>query len=387
MKNFLNRKVRLAFGIAMLTLLLMGSLSYRWMVLSEEASNWVRHTHLVIENLQDLSLAMETAESSSREFVLTGNESDLNPYRASVLKAEQDQATLRALTADNPAQQIHFPAIEALASERIQHADTIIGLRRNEGLAAAVDAMGNGTDDQVKYEFQAVVDKMQGEELRLLALRVEETDRDRSQTKTILAFGTLFGILIAGLAAWIAVRDSSKRTAAEELLQQSEEKYRMLLDGVQDYAIFMLDPRGTVVSWSASAEHIKGFTAEEIINHNFSRFFVPEDIKRGRPEEVLRMAASSGRHEEFGMSVRKDGTEFLSNATYIALRDPAGNLRGFSEICRDLTEHKESEAKYRGLLEAAPDAMVAVSYTHLDVYKRQSSSNSTCRDMTSRVRK
>jgi PAS domain S-box-containing protein len=202
---------------------------------------------------------------------------------------------------------------------------------------------------------------MQGEERRLLALRIASTDRDLSQTKLILLIGTLLGILIAGIAAWAAVRDSSKRAVAEEALQQSEEKYRMLLDGVQDYAIFMLDPRGTVVSWSAGAEHINGYTAEEIINHNFSRFFIREDIKRGRPEEILRLAATSGRHEEFGMSVRKNGTEFLASATYIALRDSAGNLRGFSEICRDLTEHKESEAKYRGLLEAAPDGMVVVN--------------------------
>jgi PAS domain S-box-containing protein len=361
MKSFLNRKVRLAFGLAMLTLLLMGSFSYRWMLLSDEASRWVRHTHTVIENIQDLGLAMESIESISRGFALTGNESDLDSYRASISRANQDQASIRALTVDNPAQQLHFPAVEALATERIQQADTIIGLRRNEGLEAAVAAISNGSDNQVKDEFQSVMNNMLDEEQRLLALRMASTERDLSQTKTILIFGTLLGILISSLAAWTAVRDSSKRAAAEESLQQSEEKYRLLLDGVQDYAIFMLDPRGTVVSWSAGAEHIKGFTAEEIINHNFSLFFIPEDIKRGRPEEVLRIAATSGRHEEFGMSLRKDGSEFLASATYIALRDPAGNLRGFSEICRDLTEHKESEAKYRGLLEAAPDGMVVVN--------------------------
>jgi PAS domain S-box-containing protein len=304
---------------------------------------------------------MENIESSSRGYVLTGNESDLDPYRASILRAEQDQATIRALTADNPAQQIHFPTLEALAAERIEHADLIVAMRRNQGLEAVVDSLGDTQDQQVKDEYQDVVDKMQGEERRLLALRIASTDRDLSQTKLILLIGTLLGILIAGIAAWAAVRDSSKRAVAEEALQQSEEKYRMLLDGVQDYAIFMLDPRGTVVSWSAGAEHINGYTAEEIINHNFSRFFIREDIKRGRPEEILRLAATSGRHEEFGMSVRKNGTEFLASATYIALRDSAGNLRGFSEICRDLTEHKESEAKYRGLLEAAPDGMVVVN--------------------------
>src|SRR6204780_216778 len=148
---------------------------------------------------------------------------------------------------------------------------------------------------------------------------------------------------------------------AEEALRECEEKYRMLLDEVQDYAIFMLDPLGTVVSWNAGAERIKGYRGEQIIGHNFSCFFPPEDIKRGRPEEVLRMATANGRHEYQGMRVRKDGSRFLASIVFIAMRDPVGKLRGFAAISRDLSESKESGAKYRGLLEAAPDAMVVVN--------------------------
>ena len=167
---------------------------------------------------------------------------------------------------------------------------------------------------------------------------------------------------VSGTAVSAAVlqRNSSGRELAEAL-RESEERYQLLLDGIQNYAIFMMDTRGRILSWNAGAERIKGYSSDQIIGHNFSCFFPPEDIKRGRPEEILRITAARGRHEEQGMRMRKDGSRFLASVTFTALRDLAGNLRGFSEFSHDLSESKESGAKYRGLLEAAPDAMVVVN--------------------------
>jgi diguanylate cyclase (GGDEF)-like protein/PAS domain S-box-containing protein len=357
----LKRMVRLTFGFAMLTLLLMGAVSYRWMVLSDESDRWLRHTHEVMMDIQDQRLALQSIESSSLTFALTGRESDLELYRADVGRMKQDRYAFQSLTADNPVQQSRLPALASVAAENVQNAETIINLRRVQGQKAAIAAVGTIHSEQAMDEFQALSGKLDREEIRLRVLRLAATEQRLGQAKIILIVGTLLGMLIVGIAGWTALRDSGRRGRAEEALRDSEEKYRMLLDGVQDYAIFMLDPQGHVASWSASAERIKGYTAEQIIGHDFSCFFPPEDIKRGRPEEILRMAATTGRHEEFGMRVRKDGSEFPASVIFFPLREGDGNLLGFSEICRDLSEHKQSEARYRGLLEAAPDGMVVVN--------------------------
>lgn len=175
----------------------------------------------------------------------------------------------------------------------------------------------------------------------------------------------VLSVALAAAGAWVFRQNAMARErrldALRNTLRDSEERYRTLLDGVQEYAILMLDPTGQILSWNQGAARSKGHLADEIVGRNYSVFFPPDDVRLGRPAQVLQIAAASGRHEEQAMRVRNDGSRFLSQVTVTALRDALGVLRGFSEISRDLTESAASGAKYRGLLEAAPDAMVVVN--------------------------
>jgi PAS domain S-box-containing protein len=136
------------------------------------------------------------------------------------------------------------------------------------------------------------------------------------------------------------LQQKAQAVETENALRLSEERFRLLVEGVQDYAIYFMDPQGVVASWNAGARRIKGYTAKEIIGQNFSRFYTPEDLKRGLPAKVLQTAREEGHYEGEGWRVRKDGSRFWSNVVVTALRDDAGNIIGFSKITRDMTEHK-----------------------------------------------
>jgi PAS domain S-box-containing protein len=146
------------------------------------------------------------------------------------------------------------------------------------------------------------------------------------------------------------------------IAHETGELYRLLVESVDDYAIFALDETGHILSWNAGAQRIKGYTADEAIGKHFSIFYPPEKIAEGFPEFELREAARVGRFEDEGWRIRKDGSRFWANVVITALRDPAGHLVGFAKVTRDLTERRlaeeelrESEERFRLLVHGVRD--------------------------------
>jgi len=140
-------------------------------------------------------------------------------------------------------------------------------------------------------------------------------------------------------------RDMTDKRQAQQALLEAERRFRILVQGVTDYAIYMLDPEGRVTNWNAGAQRIKGYAPNEIIGEHFSRFYTPEDLNAGVPKRALETARETGRYEAEGWRVRKDGTRFWASVVIDAIKDDEGKLIGFAKITRDMTEKREARLR------------------------------------------
>lgn len=191
-------------------------------------------------------------------------------------------------------------------------------------------------------------------------------------SSVVLLLATVF----FAIRRWRAAESEIKlRNEAQTALKLSEERFRLLTEQVQEYAIYLLDPDGKVASWNLGAQRIKGYRADEIIGQHFSRFYPEADVRAGRPQRALAIAVAEHLYHEEGIRVRKDGTEFTADVTITALFDDKGKLRGFSKVTRDITERKQeqealrlSENRFRGLIENSADGIVLFSLDGLVSY-------------------
>lgn len=158
------------------------------------------------------------------------------------------------------------------------------------------------------------------------------------------------------------LKDITEKKTSEIELRQNEERYRLMVEGVREYAIFMLDPTGHIISWNEGAKRIKGWSANEIIGKHFSTFYTAEDLEDKKPERELKIAIATGKYEEEGWRVRKNGSVFWANVVITALFNEQNKHIGFSKVTRDLTERKQyeehlrqSEERYRSLVEQVTD--------------------------------
>src|SRR5829696_7787707 len=183
----------------------------------------------------------------------------------------------------------------------------------------------------------------------------------------VLAF-VLEGVLVSVLTSSLrSARDQARRSTLEarsheESLRESEERFRLMVEGVKDYAIFMLDPGGCVTTWNEGAERIEGYGEEEILGRHFSSFYPEEDVERGHPEDILRAALAEGRYVEEGSKVRQDGSRFWATTVITTLRDGKGNLKGFSMVVHDTTERKHTDDVLRFLAESGTTLSSSLGY-------------------------
>ncbi|HEV8608286.1 MAG TPA: PAS domain S-box protein [Tepidisphaeraceae bacterium] len=343
----LQRKVTLSFGAAVCMLCVLGILSYRSIHQFITSAGWNDHSRLVLATIAQVSDEATKAESSSRRYVITGNEGDLSPYRAAVEGVDSKVRQLRELTADNPRQQQRLDRFELQRDEIIAVTQGTLNLRRIGGFEAAQRAVLSDERLHAMQELRKVLAELSDEEEQLLRERSAAEQHSARRAITVISSGSALALVLVAISGWKIRQELAARALAESTLRESEERFRLLVASAKEYAILMMDPEGRIATWNAGAQRIKGYEAKEIIGQDFSCFYPAEDVQRGKPQLELARATETGQYQEDGWRVRKNGSRFWASVLITCMRDPAGKIIGFSKITRDLTERMRAEEHTR----------------------------------------
>src|SRR6266550_391704 len=265
----LRARIFVGFGIALLLLGVVSWFSYQNAADTVASARWVAHTREALETLDALVGQVASSEAAYRDFLIWGQESSLRPLDSAFREAPRSIARLRALTADNPAQQQSLGELGRLVAQRIAWGQQVVDTRRARGAAAAQRFVSERRNVAFTAAFHDVVTRMKATEERLLEERTAALNAVGRRTQLLIVAGTALALLVGALATVQVSRDLAARQRAEQVLREAEARFHALVEGVKDYAIFWLDPDGRVMSWNASAERQ---VAEQALRVSEERF-------------------------------------------------------------------------------------------------------------------
>lgn len=311
-----------------------------WLSLQQDrAQKWINHAHEVLAAIAGTRADLGDIQNGMRGFVLTGRAEDLQPFEAARNAIRTDARRLAELTRHSPMQQRRALEFGVAVEPRLAAATEAISVRRDRGMEAARAFLEENRVPQQAQQMRDLLQRMAMEESRLLAVRLDE------QRRRVVAFWVAIGAMLAALLGALAVLhlQQRRREEAEHHLLDSERRFRLMTDAVQDYAILMLDPDGQVQTWNAGARQIKGYEADEIVGRHFSVFYTPEDRASGVPAAMLAAARRDGHALHEGWRVRKDGSRFWASVALTPVKDEQGRLTGYTKITRDLTDSRKAQ--------------------------------------------
>ena len=357
-----QRKVRLGFAFALACLAIVGVVSYLSVVRLNEDAGWVEHTHEVLSRLELLLAAVTDSETAERGYVITGDESYLEPYRNSANVADDQVRRLRELTADNPIQQQRLASVAPLVSDRLAGLQKVIELRRTSGYAAAQSEILTGKGKQFHDGIRGLINQMKGTETSLLQERRRLAERSATTTRAVIVGGGFLACALVGLALWAIRRDFAGRARADRALREAKDQLEVRVQQrtadlarlasiveSSDDAIASKDLDGIITSWNPGAERLFGYSAQEAVGKPMA-MLIPPDHSTEEPTILARIARGETTDHFETVRMGKDGRKIDVSVTISPIRDSQGRIIGASKIARDTTDRKLAEVRVQAQL-------------------------------------
>lgn len=333
-------------GVFLLALIAIAVIAVLSMRATERLTSDTRETSRTLEVIASVERVLgllTDAETGQRGYLLTMEERYLEPWERALRLLDEELERLRTLTREDFSQQRRLHAIEQLTREKLAELRQTIELQqqgaREKALAIVASGQGKALMDSLRRELAALNEQQE----QLLRSTIAVTDRTSRQTAAVTLGGSALLGLLTLVAAASAARDLRRtheaaraQLAAQQEAHRAAERYQLVVEGVRDYAIFLLDAEGRIASWNTGAERMTQWSEQEILGRPVSALYPPD--KRPTMEEILQKAEEADHYEEEGVRLRKDGSTFEAFTTLTPLRHEDGSLRGFSKVTRDVSE-------------------------------------------------